>query len=134
MQLHEPPDRTSPSTRAAARRRRALALLLLFAALPEAQSLAQPPAHRKATQGKVKQPGKPQDKTRPSAPSPAAGPSAAAARVEFPPPDLSKPPPMLPVASRERMRACADEWSKLKMESKEQPPLWRDFASKCLTR
>ena len=51
-----------------------------------------------------------------------------------PPPDTSTPPPRLPAASRERMHACADEWTKLKMEARGPLPLWRAFAGECLTR
>jgi len=52
----------------------------------------------------------------------------------LPPPDTGSPPPRLPDASREKMRACAIEWSKLKLEARNPMPLWRDFGSKCLTR
>jgi hypothetical protein len=44
------------------------------------------------------------------------------------------PPPRLPPAPREKMHACADEWAKLKMETRGTPPMWRDFAGECLTR
>lgn len=49
------------------------------------------------------------------------------------PVDTSVPPPSLPRASREKMRACADEWKKMKLE-KSGLPMWRDFATSCLTR
>jgi hypothetical protein len=52
----------------------------------------------------------------------------------LPRPDTATPPPRLPDASREKMRACAIEWSKLKLEARNPMPLWRDFGSKCLTR
>ncbi len=55
-------------------------------------------------------------------------------RAVIPPPDLSQPPPTLPAASHEKMRACAEEWSKIKMERPPPLPPWRDFAGKCLTR
>ncbi len=51
-----------------------------------------------------------------------------------PPPDTSAPPPRLPAASREKMHACADEWTKLKFETRGPLPLWRAFAGECLTR
>src|SRR5271165_28768 len=35
--------------------------------------------------------------------------------ASLPPPDTAKPPPRLPEAPREKMRACALEWSKLKL-------------------
>jgi hypothetical protein len=145
--LPEPPICNRPPDEGSAHRRRAFPALLVSALLialawrgPAA--LAQsPPEARDKTQGAV----------RPSQRKAAAGatkaaPSAPAAaksvpvtrppqtqRVVFPPPDVSKPPPMLPGASREKMRACADEWSKLKMEQNA-PPLWRDFAGRCLSR
>jgi hypothetical protein len=40
----------------------------------------------------------------------------------------------LPPASREKMHACADEWMKLKLETRGPLPLWRAFAGECLTR
>lgn len=46
--------------------------------------------------------------------------------------DASKPPPLLPRAPRERMRACAEEWIALKHKSRSGLPMWRDFAAKCL--
>jgi hypothetical protein len=48
--------------------------------------------------------------------------------------DTSKPPPLLPRAPRERMRACAEQWIDLKQKSRVGLPMWRDFAAKCLTR
>jgi hypothetical protein len=54
--------------------------------------------------------------------------------TNLPPLDTSVPPPMLPRAPRERMRVCAGEWEKRKLEAKAGLPLWRDFATRCLTR
>ncbi len=51
-----------------------------------------------------------------------------------PPPDTSLPPPRLPPASREKMHACADEWTKLKSEARGPLPLWRAFAGEFITR
>lgn len=48
--------------------------------------------------------------------------------------DTSKPPPLLPRAPRERMRACAEQWIELKQKSRVGLQMWRDFAAKCLTR
>lgn len=48
--------------------------------------------------------------------------------------DTSKPPPSLPRASREKMRVCAEEWDKMKKETATGLPMWRDFATDCLTR
>lgn len=73
-------------------------------------------------QGAVKQP--------PAAPPADAG----AALAPLPPIDTSTPPPMLPRASRERMRICAEEWEKHKRASRAAQPLWRNFATECLTR
>jgi hypothetical protein len=52
----------------------------------------------------------------------------------LPPPDVSAPPPLLPRASRERMRACAEEWEKKKRGATAPLPMWREFATGCLTR
>jgi hypothetical protein len=41
---------------------------------------------------------------------------------------------MLPRASRARMRECADEWNQMKRRATAGLPLWRDFATGCLTR
>ncbi len=59
--------------------------------------------------------------------------SARSKFTNLPPPDTSMPPPMLPQATREKMRECANEWSRLKMETHGPLPMWRDFAGKCLT-
>lgn len=48
--------------------------------------------------------------------------------------DATIPPPALPRASRARMRSCAEEWSKKKVQNKTGLPRWRDFATACLTR
>lgn len=48
--------------------------------------------------------------------------------------DTSVPPPLLPRASRVRMRACAEEWSKKKLLARNDLPRWRDFATVCLSR
>jgi hypothetical protein len=52
----------------------------------------------------------------------------------LPPVDLSVPPPTLPRASRQAMRRCALEWEKMKREGHVGAPMWREFATKCLTR
>jgi hypothetical protein len=52
----------------------------------------------------------------------------------MPPIDTSKPPPSLPRASREKMRACAEEWDELKRRTRVGELTWRVFATKCLTR
>ena len=52
----------------------------------------------------------------------------------LPPPDTTRPPPRLPEAPREKMRACALEWSKLKLEAHDPMPLWREFGAQCLKR
>jgi hypothetical protein len=80
-------------------------------------------------------PAAPSSATKP-APSPAPSPAPAQPRAlpALPPLDTSVPPPLLPRASRERMRACADEWNVMKRKSISGLPTWRDFATGCLTR
>lgn len=46
--------------------------------------------------------------------------------------DTSKPPPLLPRASRSRMRACAEEWTRKKLVARNDLLRWRDFATGCL--
>ncbi len=48
--------------------------------------------------------------------------------------DTSTPPPSLPRASRMRMRACAEEWTRKKLITKSDLPRWRDFATGCLNQ
>lgn len=146
--LREPPFCDRPRDRTSARRRRVFLAILIALALGGPPALAQSsPEGKEKIQGKPKPSEKSQASSRaaaPKAPPVVAAPARSAPvarspaqpsqRAAFPPPDLSKPPPMLPVASREKMRACAEEWSKLKVEQKEPLPLWRDFANKCLTR
>jgi len=48
--------------------------------------------------------------------------------------DTSIPPPSLPRASRLRMRACAEEWTKKKLLTRNDLPRWRDFATGCFNR
>ena len=48
--------------------------------------------------------------------------------------DSSTPPPSLPRASRARMRACAEEWTRKKLLARSDLPRWRDFATSCLTQ
>jgi hypothetical protein len=66
-------------------------------------------------------------------PAPSAGESLSPPQAP-PPVDTSQPPPALPRAPREKMRACAEEWDQMKRESKEGLPMWRDFATECLAR
>jgi hypothetical protein len=67
-------------------------------------------------------------------PNGAAAPVARPKLPPLPPIDAATPPPMLPRASRERMRACAEEWDETKRNAKAPLPLWREFATRCLTR
>lgn len=53
---------------------------------------------------------------------------------ELPPLDTSTPPPKLPPAAREKMHACALEWMKVKQQARAPWPMWKDFATGCLTR
>jgi hypothetical protein len=106
-------DRSSPARIAAG----LIASVCAFALAPAvAQQTATPPAPPAA-----------------SAPPPAA-PAQPRALAPLPPLDTSVPPPLLPRASRERMRACADEWNVMKRKSIAGLPTWREFATGCLTR
>lgn len=82
---------------------------------------------------------KPEDASEPAAPrtSPDAARAPVAAPQHLAPTpavDTSAPPPSLPRASRERMRACAEEWEGKKRATKVGLPMWRDFATECLKR
>jgi len=87
-------------------------------------------AVRKPLPPRRKSPAEPKDETAPVQSEP---PKARLLPAPAPP-DTSMPPPRLPPASREKMRACAVEWAKLKLETHGPLPLWRDFAGECLTR
>jgi len=118
------------------------------AAPPSPKAEAAKPAHKNSTKERA-QSGAPAS-DRPIPPSTGATEPAGAvqtrprpAREEnvrkaplasLPPPDPARPPPRLPEAPREKMRACAIEWSKLKLEARDPMPLWRDFAAQCLKR
>jgi hypothetical protein len=54
--------------------------------------------------------------------------------ADLSPPDTSTPPPKLPPATREKMHACAAQWTRLKLETHGTLPMWREFAAGCLTR
>ena len=43
-------------------------------------------------------------------------------------------PPVLPPASRARMRECGREWQTMKKSGADRDRTWRDFATGCLTR
>lgn len=101
------------------------------AAAPEKRKEAPAPA-----------PTKPTPPRRPATP-PSGGPVAPPPLSKAPPPpplapaptvDASQPPPSLPRASREKMRVCAEEWDKMKKETATGLPMWREFATHCLTR
>jgi hypothetical protein len=133
------------------------ALLALALALPAQFSVAQdapPPAANPAKHRDADKPKKKPASSKPSLPAVAA-PKPAPQRVAPSPPspgrpsheeneaksgrgteplDTSAPPPRLPAASREKMHACALEWAKLKQTTRGTLPLWRDFATACLTR
>ena len=61
-------------------------------------------------------------------------PAPASPLPPLPPVDTTKPPPMLPRASREQMHACAEQWHELKMSSTQDLPMWRHFAARCLAQ
>jgi hypothetical protein len=98
------------------------------------QNVGQSPARRpSATRPQTVVPPTPSAKPAPQTPRPPGG--DALSPPQAPPPvDTSQPPPTLPRATREKMRACAEEWDRMKRESKEGLPMWRDFATECLTR
>lgn len=114
--------------------------------LPAPRSGAKPTVTTKAQKSAPSKPGaKPQAPPPPPAaatsPAPKAAPPVAPTTVDsapklppLPPIDTSKPPPMLPRASREKMRACAEEWDDLKRRTRVGELTWRVFATKCLTR
>lgn len=98
------------------------------------QKVGQPPARQpRATRPPTVVSPAPSAKPVPQTPQP---PSVdALSPPQAPPPvDTSQPPPTLPRAPREKMRACAEEWDRMKRESKDGLPMWRDFATECLTR
>ncbi|HXY57716.1 MAG TPA: hypothetical protein VEH76_03965 [Methylocystis sp.] len=131
----------------------ALALLGLWSGPASAEPPHAPPGEDRATVGAAHPTAKKTQTKNPTPPSNAAPPHAQpekkplpkaapvvrtpphpAQRVVIPPPDLSMPPPELPAAPREKMRACADEWTQFKAAHSDPLPMWRDFAVKCLTR
>ncbi|WP_363348108.1 hypothetical protein [Methylocystis echinoides] len=92
-----------------------------------------PPKPQKLESGPM--PKAPAAKNAPGSPSLPALPSPPPARLQpLPPIDTSTPPPLLPRASRERMRACAEEWDQMKRRGTAGLPTWREFATQCLTR
>jgi hypothetical protein len=115
---------------------------------PPPKAEAAKPAHKNSTKERA-QSGAPAA-GRPISPSTSATESGAAVQgrprpgreenvrkaplASLPPPDTARPPPRLPEAPREKMRACAIEWSKLKLEARDPMPLWRDFGARCLKR
>ncbi|MBM3551623.1 MAG: hypothetical protein FJX45_07605 [Alphaproteobacteria bacterium] len=110
---------------------------------PTRAAPAPPRRNTPTTEQNVRQPAHPpvQDAV-PTAPSAKPAPQAtqppgvgALPPPQTPPPvDTSQPPPSLPRASRQKMRACAEEWDRMKRESISGLPTWRDFATQCLTR
>jgi len=98
---------------------------------PAPQQEVRQPARQPSSQDAV-----PATPTAKPAPQPAQPPGVSTLPPpQAPPPvDTSQPPPSLPRAPRAKMRACAEEWDRMKRESKEGLPMWRDFATECLTR
>lgn len=88
-------------------------------AVPASKSIAPEPAKKNDT-AKPAQAG--------------AAPAPAAQLPPLPPIDTTKPPPMLPRASREQMHACAEQWHEMKMSSMQDLPMWRHFAAGCLAQ
>ena len=116
---------------------------------PSSKAEATKPAHKRSAKENA-QSGAPVAASRPQSPANNAMEPGAAAQTRprairednvrkaplasLPPPDTTRPPPRLPEAPREKMRACAIEWSKLKLEARDPMPLWRDFGAQCLKR
>ncbi len=116
------------------------------AAPPTPKAEAAQPARK--TKEKMQQPAA--SASRPASPAPRATESGGGAQsrqrpareedgrkaplAALPPPDTTRPPPRLPEAPRDKMRACALEWSKLKLQAHDPMPLWRDFGAQCLKR
>lgn len=94
-----------------------------------AKAAAPPPSAKQRAPAKVTDPT-----TAKAAPASPPAPPAQTRLAPLPPVDTSTPPPVLPRASRERMRACAEEWEKKKRASTSALPMWREFATGCLTR
>lgn len=109
---------------------------------PAQQKQRSPAPQQSVRQPQRRQPNATQAPSEPKAPSVKPAPQTVqpTAPTALPPPqapppvDASQPPPSLPRASREKMRACAEEWDRMKRESKDGLPMWRDFATDCLTR
>jgi hypothetical protein len=136
----------------AAMRRAALVVSLLMTGAPAVCSRAEaaPPVKLGAkpnsvrasktmaqTKPRKKQAPSPSPAQQPNSPRPGNTPAQEEPKQKLAPlpaPDTSSPPPQLPAAPRERMQECADEWSRMKMETQGQLPMWRNFAAKCLTR
>ena len=105
--------------------------------IPAANSTTQPqktvptnPSAAPATKSISPTPAKKLDSLKP-----AQAPAAPATPLPpLPPIDTTKPPPMLPRASREQMHACAEQWQEMKMSSTQDLPMWRHFAARCLAQ
>lgn len=108
----------------------------LASAAPTAAQPSAVKAPRNARPGDVAAPKKLAPDKPPPTPSVGAPTPVSAPRKfpPLPPLDTSLPPPSLPRAPREKMRACAEEWEKMKRATKTGLPMWRDFATGCLTR
>ncbi len=111
------------------------------AQLKQRQSAPTPaPDQQKQKPTPPRRPASPQQPAGATVHAPTSAPKATPAAVAPVPPnmsapvDTSQPPPSLPRAPRDKMRACAEEWDKMKRESNSGLPMWRDFATDCLTR
>jgi hypothetical protein len=106
-----------------------------FLSLPGGAVLSFPGGAWAATPQPPRRPQFEQPTTPENAPSPQSAPQAAPAGRAPVDVDVDKLQPYnLPLASRERMHQCGEEWRKLKIEGRSAGLIWRGFAEKCLTR
>jgi hypothetical protein len=106
-----------------------------FLSFPGGAFLSFPGGAWAATPQPPRRPQFEQPATPENAPSPQSAPQAAPAGRAPVDVDVDKLQPYnLPLASRERMHQCGEEWRKLKIEGRSAGLIWRGFAEKCLTR
>ena len=106
-----------------------------FLSFPGGAVLSFPGGAWAATPQPPRRPQFEQPTTPENAPSPQSAPQAAPAGRAPVDVDVDKLQPYnLPLASRERMHQCGEEWRKLKIEGRSAGLIWRGFAEKCLTR
>ncbi|MDE2362240.1 MAG: hypothetical protein KGM42_06140 [Hyphomicrobiales bacterium] len=117
-----------------------VAAAAVVAVVAAADSQAAPKPPQRPSPAARRAPAKPAPaKPAPAKPAPPKAPAGAPATGNatqdprtLPPIDPDHPP-VLPDASRERMRDCGREWEAMKMAGKDEGG-WRAFATRCLTR